>query len=294
MAESQTTKDFIAGWIGGVAGIIVSNPLDVLKIRLQTSSSSSLDPRRTLIPVAFSHSPSFIHHGHTAFANLALQYSIPPNTLSCVTSASPKDWPIQNKVSSVTSTFSNLKVLWRQEGYRFLFAGAAAPILGLAFIDSFFFATYGKCMSIFNQDRERPSNLNHVFASGATAGGVCALLQTPIEVIKCRAQAEHFNQLTGAKAGSFVIAKKIYQRDGLRGFYLGGLMTGLRDSLSSGIFFTSYALIRRNLQDFYCFASHDSYSTSSKSAPEIFQLMFAGGMSGVISALLPYPLDIVC
>ncbi|KAA1100950.1 hypothetical protein PGT21_002524 [Puccinia graminis f. sp. tritici] len=301
MADSETTKDVIAGWVGGAVGIVISNPLEVLKVRLQTNPSPNLDHPISLDTLLFSRSPSPLHHGQSSPATLALQYSIPPTGFP-----HPQSTYIQNtnhlkshNLGSPNSIISGLRGLWKKEGYKFLFAGAAAPIIGLAFIDSFFFATYGKCMNTFQQDRERPNHLGYVFTSGAVAGGFCALLQTPIEVIKCRAQAEHLNHETGSKSGSFLIAKKIYRRDGFQGFYLGGLMTGLRDSLSSGIFFTSYALMRGGLRQLYpqqATALPDpgnSLTTSTTRSPEILVNMIAGGSSGMISALLPYPLDII-
>jgi len=303
MAESETTRDVIAGWVGGAVGIVISNPLEVLKVRLQTNPSPNLEHPISLDALLFSRSPSPLHHGQSSpAATLALQYSIPPtNGLPSLAHASHSIChPNSRKPSSSPSSIINgLKALWKKEGYRFLFAGAAAPIIGLAFIDSFFFATYGKCMNTFNQDRERPNHLGYVFTSGAIAGGFCALLQTPIEVIKCRAQAEHLNHETGSKSGSFAIAKKIYRRDGFQGFYLGGLMTGLRDSLSSGIFFTSYALTRgglRQLNELSPYGLADSGSSLTTPLPrssEILVNMVAGGTSGMISALVPYPLDII-
>lgn len=294
MAESETTKDVIAGWLGGAVGIVISNPLEVLKVRLQINPHPNLG-HDNLSSLPFSRSPSPLHHGHSSPVTLALQYSIPPSCFPIKNSA----WTKKNLKSinpSSSSIISGLGALWQKEGYKFLFAGAAAPILGLAFIDAFFFATYGKCMSAFSQDREQPNNVAFVFTSGAIAGGVCALLQTPIEVIKCRAQAEHLNQKTGSKSGSFVIAKKIYQQYGFQGFYLGGLMTGLRDSLSSGVFFTSYALIRGSLRKFCSqegYQSGSSWASSSHRSTETPVNMIAGGLSGMISALVPYPLDII-
>ncbi|KAG0147556.1 hypothetical protein CROQUDRAFT_106359 [Cronartium quercuum f. sp. fusiforme G11] len=179
MAASETTKDVVAGWIGGAAGILISNPLEVLKVRLQTNPIPDIIINNT-ITISPSRSPSPVHHfNHYDLSNLALKYSIPPTPdLNSTTSSALKSLNPQS--IQFNSTFNGLKNLWRQEGYRFLFAGAAAPILGLAFIDSCFFATYGKCMSLFDQDRERPDRLIYVFASGAFAGGCCALLQTPM------------------------------------------------------------------------------------------------------------------
>lgn len=53
-------------------------------------------------------------------------------------------------------------------------------------------------------------------------------------MVKTRAQVE---SIPGKKLGSFKIAKQIARKEGLRGFYIGGLMTAVHDGISSGIFF---------------------------------------------------------
>lgn len=59
--------------------------------------------------------------------------------------------------------------------------------------------------------------------------------------MKCRAQAERSpsssSTTPGKKLGSFKIAQLIAKKEGLRGFYIGGLMTACRDGISSGVFF---------------------------------------------------------
>ena len=101
------------------------------------------------------------------------------------------------------------------------------------------------CRSVLEQDRKDPASLMRVFASGATAGGVCALLQTPvrltnltkrryvrlspcqctlpltrqIEVVKCRAQVE--NQASSKALGSLGITKLIARQEGIKGEFAG-------------------------------------------------------------------------
>jgi len=278
--EPAFVDDLAAGWCGGALGILASNPLEVLKVRMQTAipAAAVADTPRT----------SRVGAG-----------SRPPN-----------------------GTRAGLVFLWKTEGVRFLVAGAAAPILGLAFIDSAFFALYGRTMSFFRQDRQDPQSLYRVFQSGAIAGGVCALLQTPIEVVKCRAQVE--SQASSRALGSFGIARLILKEEGLKGFYHGGLTTTFRDTISSGIFFSGYIMFRRIFRGDAPFRSapaspsvsypHQPNGSSletlaEQSTPipelapqeskpssytaEVLQILAAGGLAGSISAIIPYPLDII-
>ncbi|KAM0787290.1 hypothetical protein ACM66B_006523 [Microbotryomycetes sp. NB124-2] len=297
----DTTSDLIAGWLGGAVGILVSNPLEVLKVRLQTQAT-----------------PSLATTSSERVPSNRVGRSSPPPTAS-TSSASSSKAPKLESLSRTAPLVANsairqqqhppkpgLATLWRTEGVRFLFAGAAGPILGLAFIDSAFFGLYGRAMAELGQDRQDPNGLGRVFAAGAAAGGICAMLETPIEVVKCRAQVE---QGSGAKLGSFNIARAIARKEGLRGFYIGGLMTAIHDGISSGIFFWGYFVFRRLLRGEHPFTASDpsrstmqTSATSDTPAPvsassqdkyEILRILLAGGLGGALSAVLPYPFDII-
>ncbi|KAH8928175.1 mitochondrial carrier [Atractiella rhizophila] len=258
----ELRNDLIAGWLGGALGILLSNPFEVLKVRLQTL--------QTLNP---SHPPS------TRVGAPSTHPRPRPSSSSCAPSLP----------STSTSVVAGLRSLWRTDGYRFLYAGAAGPILGLALIDSAFFGIYGLGMKAMNQDREEPNHLGGVVLAGANAGGICALLQTPIEVVKCRAQAEESRHVSNGelqdrkKLGSLGIARTIIRGEGIRGFYIGGLMTISRDAVSSGIFFGAYHYFRRVLP------SPESPSPLVASS----KILLSGGLAGAISALIPYPIDII-
>lgn len=97
--------------------------LEVLKVRLQTSAPTGSTAAAT---------------GVASSVNRVGRSSPAPSTLSAhpaVTTAPP---PAGQR--------PGLRALYRAEGVRFLFAGAAGPILGLAFIDSAFFGLYGRVM----------------------------------------------------------------------------------------------------------------------------------------------------
>ncbi|GAA5981828.1 hypothetical protein JCM11641_007437 [Rhodosporidiobolus odoratus] len=373
--EVDTTSDLIAGWLGGAVGVLVGNPFEVLKVRLQTGASSSSSP-----------SPSSSSHSHSSpsgssprvgkssippLPSPAFPFPPPPTPLPTLTAFSPavaspsshssstlrvpphlpsvlshKPSPLPQPApttSAATAASTAVKErvgllsLYRTEGFRFFFAGTAGPILGLAFIDSAFFGLYGRAMQSLHQDRQDPSHLSRVALSGATAGALCALLETPIEVVKTRAQVE---STPGAKLGSFKIASQIAKKEGLRGFYIGGLMTACHDGISSGIFFWGYFVFRRLLRGEHPFrpASSPSSSSSFPSTPleslasplsplstssslsdssyderrppipdethqkstseglgkgEVGRILLAGGLAGALSAVVPYPFDIV-
>ncbi|GAA5867979.1 hypothetical protein JCM3774_001554 [Rhodotorula dairenensis] len=370
----DTTADLIAGWLGGAVGVLVGNPFEVLKVRLQTqdshghasgSGASSTASHASAAsggsaaaggrasaaappPPATSHASPRV--GKSSFSPLpapAFPFPPPPAPApkpartadgagrlgpSGSTASPPSSAPGSAAATSISSSSSSsskpgIVSLYRSEGIRFFFAGTAGPILGLAFIDSAFFGLYGRMMQALGQDRQDPNSLARVALSGAAAGAMCAMLETPIEVVKTRAQVE---SIPGKKLGSFKIASQIARKEGLRGFYIGGLMTAVHDGISSGIFFFGYFVFRRLLRGESPFQAAEpspleslakppgpvAVSTSSTSqldeppippipppaSPassggmgnvEVLRIMLAGGLAGALSAIVPYPFDIV-
>ncbi|GAA5963465.1 hypothetical protein JCM8115_003375 [Rhodotorula mucilaginosa] len=328
-AGVDTTADLIAGWLGGAVGVLVGNPFEVLKVRLQTqdshgssSSSSSTHPSHSSNSATASNAapkaPATSHAsprvGKSSFSPLpspAFPFPPPPAPAPKPARTADGTGRLVGPTGSHPPAPSKPGILslYRSEGFRFFFAGTAGPILGLAFIDSAFFGLYGRMMQAFGQDRQDPNSLSRVALSGAAAGAMCAMLETPIEVVKTRAQVE---SIPGKKLGSFKIASQIARKEGLRGFYIGGLMTAVHDGISSGIFFFGYFVFRRLLRGESPFqAAAPSTATITTSTPtptpdappipspsgmgnlEVLRIMLAGGLAGALSAIVPYPFDIV-
>ncbi|POY71589.1 hypothetical protein BMF94_5374 [Rhodotorula taiwanensis] len=313
-AQVDTTADLIAGWLGGAVGVLV------LKVRLQTqsshhshysassSSASNSAPKPTAAGSPRVGKSSFSPLPSPAFPFLPLPArSTDGSSRLASPSTSGLSPASSSSATTTTATKPGIISLYRSEGIRFFFAGTAGPILGLAFIDSAFFGLYGRMMQALGQDRQDPASLSRVALSGAAAGAMCAMLETPIEVVKTRAQVE---SVPGKKLGSFKIASQIARKEGVRGFYTGGLMTAVHDGISSGIFFFGYFVFRRLLRGEHPFqsipappppplsspasdASTPPPSSNAMGNAEVVRIMLAGGLAGALSAIVPYPFDIV-
>lgn len=163
------TRSFVVA-----VGVIAGNPFEVLKVRLQTAQTHS-SPSSSGSSATFPNSPRV---GKSSTSPIMLTK---PNSNKQATLTSPNTRDTSNlrtaasavqipsttsNSSSVSSTSTSsssqtttkqpttqtrrekpsIMSLYRSEGIRFFFAGAAGPILGLAFIDSAFFGLYGRVM----------------------------------------------------------------------------------------------------------------------------------------------------
>ena len=174
------SADFWAGYISGALGIIVGNPLDLIKTRLQAGSTPTV-------------------HDYT-----------------------------------VSNTTTNVAVSWSKQFDRWtaLARGAAAPVLGYGALNALLFVTYNRSLALlsngtFNVIPERPSSFN-VFTAGALGGLATFCVSAPTELIKCRAQ------VSDSATSSLAVARDVYQRSGIRGLYLGGGVTSVRDTVGYG------------------------------------------------------------
>lgn len=146
------SADFWAGYVSGAAGIIIGNPLDIVKVNLQRGDRGTA----TLTPPITTTSP------------------ILPSSASSTSSTHP--------ASTTTTTKDAARSLST------LLKGTAAPILGYGALNALMFMTYNRCMASLDQDPSHPTSLSKTWIAGALGGLATFLVSAPTELIKCRAQ----------------------------------------------------------------------------------------------------------
>lgn len=164
------SADFWAGYLSGAVGIIIGNPLDLIKTRIQAGEHS--------------HSPS----------------NLPSHP------------------SATTAHFDRLTSLAR---------GAAAPILGYGALNALLFVTYNRSLALLAPDNQDPSAAS-IWTAGALGGLASFVVSAPTELVKCRAQVAR------PPRSSWAVARDVWSREGLRGWYRGGAVTGVRDAVGYG------------------------------------------------------------
>lgn len=242
------SADFWAGYVSGAASIIIGNPLDLLKTRVQAG-----DPR----------------------INVA-------------------------SAESLRSQFDKLGTLVR---------GSTAPILTYGALNAILYASYNRTLSFLQQtsivspsisspgygDVSRLPTGTELWAAGAIAGLATFVVSTPCEIVKCRTQVEGGSGAGGSSSrSSWGITKDIWRHEGLRGFYFGGVVTSLRDSIGYGFYFWSYELSKRALMPNPNVTgdSRFEFALPSNTSPALITL-FCGGLAGIITWASIFPLDVI-
>lgn len=265
----EMSADFWAGYISGAVGIIIGNPLDILKVRLQASNSSRS-------------------------SNIS--------TSSITSHSSPSPSAANLPPSSLPSTSLSL--------LRKFSTGTAAPILGYGALNALLFVSYNRSEAFLNQalslstiypsshsdpnSSTTGSNLWTTFLAGAIGGLATWVVSTPTELIKCRAQLA----VNPAEASSWAIARHIWRTEGgLRGYYFGGTVTAIRDSVGYGFYFWSYELSTRWMEGWLRNTGDGDAAVlaggGGVTGAEAAKVLLCGGIAGVVTWASIFPLDVI-
>ncbi|KAI0150621.1 mitochondrial carrier [Xylariaceae sp. FL1272] len=255
------SADFWASYLSGAVGIIIGNPLDMIKVRLQashpqpqifTSINASDFPTTFTLSRYFKKASSLV----TGSAAPALGYGA-LNAILFVTynrteEALNRSWYINT-------------------------SSAHSPLY---------------------PSSSTGSNLWTTWLAGAAGGLATWVISTPTELIKCRAQLA---DRTSSSASSLNIARRIIRTEGIRGLYCGGVITALRDSIGYGFYFWAYELggrlMRTKSEQGRSVPEDDNsmteLSSTSLSSQDAARVLLCGGVAGVVTWASIFPLDVV-
>ncbi|KAG2528571.1 hypothetical protein JM18_002007 [Phytophthora kernoviae] len=209
--------DLTAGTVGGCSGVVVGQPFDTVKVRLQT---------------------------HSAFYNGA---------------------------------FDCVRKTWKHEGSLGFFKGMVSPLVGSAWSNAAMFAVYERTLQVIDDTPQNPT-LKSVFYAGAVGGFFQTIPLAPTELVKCRLQVQDAT-VSRQYRGPMDCIRHIYKCRGTPGLFLGFTCTLWREVPSFAVYFWLYEYTKRKMID-YGINSHTSMLT-------------AGGIAGVGSWVVSYPLDVI-
>lgn len=231
-AVRRAIIDLVSGSAGGVANVYVGQPLDTIKVKLQT----------------FPH----LYKGATQCG---------------------------------MNTF-------RTQGIQGLYAGTVPSLVANVAENAVLFLAYGAAQNLVSKSvgkqQKELNNLENACA-GSLASIVSATVLTPIEMIKCRMQA---NQETAAlkgassspqRVGPLRLARSIILNEGPLAPFKGLSAAIVREMVGYFFFFGVYEMVR------------ESFVEPGKTKDDIGALrtILAGGLGGVALWIPSYPLDLV-
>jgi solute carrier family 25 carnitine/acylcarnitine transporter 20/29 len=222
---------FAGGTFGGMAGIIMSFPLDTVKVRMQTTSG--------------------LYTG----------------MVDCIT-----------KVA-------------KQEGMKTFYRGVMAPVASYGIIKATTFGVYGNCLDYFAKRAGNPAHtptLMEIILAGHLAGFAAATVMTPADRIKVTMQANVGTGLVWANS-TVGCAQHLIKTEGVKGLFRGFTATASRDGPGMALYYIIYDVAKKTIPGW----SDKLDEHTGKPKHTALQMLAFGGMSGVISWLPVYPIDII-
>lgn len=254
MAQRETLVHLFAGGCGGTAGAILTCPLEVVKTRLQSSGV-------TFRPIYF---PEV--HLHTISGG------------SFVRSA-----PLSPSLLQI------LKTILEKEGARSLFRGLGPNLVGVAPSRAIYFASYSGAKKHFNNVFEPESKKVHI-CSAAFAGFSSITATNPIWLVKTRLQLEA-KERGQKKMNAVQCMKRVYQMQGLRGFYRG--MTASYAGISETIIhFVIYEALKQHLRE-QRYLTPPGKTHVTQDTWDFLGLMVSAGISKTCASCVAYPHEVI-
>ncbi|XP_015118425.1 mitochondrial carrier protein Rim2 [Diachasma alloeum] len=280
MSQRDTVIHLVAGGVAGTMGAIVTCPLEVVKTRLQSSTSGFYPPPNngefTSGQFTCNGFPpkqqrrKLCTGGSTRYAFVALSHcgaSPPPNT---------------GQVSP--GLIECLRYIIKYEGLRALFKGLGPNLVGVAPSRAIYFCTYSKSKGFFNSLLPPDSPMVHV-CSATCAGFVASTATNPIWFVKTRLQLDHHAKHTRA----IDCIKRIYQQSGFLGFYKGIVASyvGISETV---VHFVIYEAVKAWLITHRSRVPTDN--DGSKMGRDFIEFMAAGAMSKTVASCIAYPHEV--
>ncbi|KAG7457070.1 hypothetical protein MATL_G00242580 [Megalops atlanticus] len=186
-----------------------------------------------------------------------------------------------------------LKLILEKEGPRSLFRGLGPNLVGVAPSRAIYFAAYSTAKEKLNSVFEPDSTQVHMVSAGM-AGFTAITATNPIWLIKTRLQLDARNR-GERRMSAFECVRRVYQSDGLRGFYRGmsASYAGISETV---IHFVIYESIKRRLMESKASASManmDEEDEAVKDASDFVGLMLAAATSKTCATSIAYPHEVI-
>eukprot|EP01083_Nonionella_stella_P038830 105573_1 len=256
----------IAGGCTGMSVDVALFPLDTIKTRLQARLKNKPIKKGSLysglgaaLLAAFSSAAIFFSFYEASKTRLIPHVSPGSEPLIYATSAAIGDMAAccfkvpcegvkqQMQAGHHKSSVGAVQAIYRSAGLRGFYAGFMSTVLREVPFDMIQFIQYEVMKTKYRRHYGEKPSTAAVSVIGAIAGGVSALLTTPIDVVKTRLMTQ--NTLSGSPRiynGTVDCFRKLYAESGYSVFFRGSFQRTIYISLGGAIFFGVFDFVREN------------------------------------------------
>jgi len=212
---------------------------------------------------------------------------------------------VRLQTATTTTTKSNASSFFSSSGgFRSLYRGLSAPLSMACFVNAIVFSSYGTSSRVYDHYFTPPANNKQSqsqrdpwqksFLCGSFAGAVQCLVICPTEHLKCRLQIQGNSSNNPKKPkynGPLHLAKQIISRHGFfDGLFRGWNVTCVREIPAFGAYFCVYDVTKDTIQEALRQRQQEQMAEHSRL---LLSSIVAGGLSGCITWLMVYPVDVI-
>jgi solute carrier family 25 folate transporter 32 len=178
-------------------------------------------------------------------------------------------------------TLPSLILIYKEEGIRGLYRGFQPTLIGYVPTWALYFSLYNNARHYFQESFPKSSIHLHNMGAAVCAGAVANVATNPIWVIRTRLQTQEHVLGKPEYIGTWDVAKKMYEREGMRSFY-------------KGMVPNMYALVHVAIQfPLYEKLKHYGLEQTPEQDAGPLHLVAAASISKLIASSFTYPLEVV-
>jgi ornithine carrier protein len=192
---------------------------------------------------------------------------------------------------------------FRQDGFRGMYRGISAPLVGAALETSSLFlfeqAAQKAFLSSGLYSRDRPLPLSALFLTGAISGAFTSLVLTPVELVKCKMQVPTLSSSDGIVRPAptpMSIIRDVFRHQGIKGFWNGQLGTLIRETGGCAAWFGSketVTLMFRRFNGTDTVLNTPTHKPMQLAPLPLWQQAVAGAAAGASYNFLFFPADTI-
>ncbi|KAI9179270.1 hypothetical protein H9P43_005933 [Blastocladiella emersonii ATCC 22665] len=183
----------------------------------------------------------------------------------------------------------------REESVFGLFKGMSSPLVGVAMVNALLFGVYGTLLEAQLDHAGATPTLTQIFLAGSGSGLINSIISCPMELAKIRVQnqTDAVHSVVRTTMPHFKsplhCLRYLHATQGVRGMFLGMVPTMVRETPSYGTYFFAYEFLCRTLAR----SNGHTDDRGAEAALRPWQLMLAGGLSGIAGWMSTYPADVL-
>lgn len=182
-------------------------------------------------------------------------------------------------MSTYAGPLDVLRKTLRHEGLVGVYRGTMPPVINSFALNAVVFTGYGHGHRML--EPVPSSHLQRAFWAGTFAGSLSVFALVPFDLVKCQLQVDRAKASGAEFKGMVDCAARIMRGRGIVGLYRGTLITSLRDSWTTGLYFVIFEALEDHLPGRAPgLNSHGS-------------TLVAGGVAGTVTWALAFPIDVV-